>query len=111
MKTLVRAFALCAIAAATSAMAASPQEACAGDPKARGLPERIENMKEQMNRIEWSSDRAQQRALMDLHMKQIQEGMRELRRREAGPACRMEMMHAMMEQMVRHNLAANEATR
>ena len=82
---------------------------CHDDPKATGLETRMQQMKDQMDRIEWTIDRAEQRGLMDLHMKKMHEGMRELRRREASEGCRLEMMHAMMEQMMRHQLAQQDA--
>ena len=36
------------------------------------------------------------------------EGMRELRNREMGMACRVEMMSSMLEMMVRHEQAAQD---
>jgi hypothetical protein len=82
---------------------------CEKDPQARGLTQRVENIREQMERAELSTDRAEQRRLLELHAKTMHEGMREMRRREATPACREEMMHAMMEQMMRHQLALQDA--
>ena len=100
----------CALLAASAAFAAPPGQ-CERDPRARGLPERMHSMSNEMDRIEWTLDRAEQRLLLDLHAKKMQEGLRELRQRKAGEACRLEMMHAMMEQMLRHQLAASETTR
>jgi hypothetical protein len=68
----------------------------------------MEQMQEQMDRIERATDRQQQRRLMELHMKKMHEGMRELRRRDTGERCRLEMMHAMMEQMMRHQMVAHD---
>lgn len=106
------------IAAALLAAAAIPAfadadraSACNGDPRAAGLPERVQNMRAQMRRIEFTADRAERRRLMDLHMKVMHEGIRELDRRQASDGCRMEMMHAMMEQMMRHQLAVQEDDR
>jgi len=82
---------------------------CERDPGARGLTQRVENIREQMERAEQSGDRAQQRRLLELHAKTMHEGMRELRRRETTTGCREEMMQAMMEQMMRHQLALQEA--
>jgi len=97
-------------AAATSAFAVADEMApCAKDPKAAGLPERLVRMKDQMDRIEWSTDKEEQRRLMDLHVKTMQEGMREVRRRETTTGCRLEMMQALMEQMMRHQLAVQES--
>lgn len=102
---------LAAIAAVAilPAGALAAQSSCHEDPKAVGLGTRMEQMKDQMDKIEWTTDRAEQRGLMDLHMKKMHEGMRELRRRDASEGCRLEMMHAMMEQMMRHQLVQQDA--
>ena len=81
---------------------------CERDPAARGLTQRMQGMSEQMDRIEWTSDGEERQRLMELHMKKMREGMRELRHRKAGDACRIEMMQAMMEQMMRYHLVAQE---
>ncbi|HET7730771.1 MAG TPA: hypothetical protein VFK48_12130 [Usitatibacter sp.] len=91
------------------AAATEPLASCRIDPRATGIAERMENLRDQMDRIEWTADRNAQRHLMELHMKAMREGMRELRRREAGEGCRMEMMHAMMEQMMRHQIVLSDA--
>lgn len=109
MTALPRITLACLLAASSAAFAAERTGACATDPKATGLPERVETMRSHMNRIEWTEDRDERRRLMDLHMKVMHEGIRELNRREPSDGCRMEMMHAMMEQMMRHQLAAQEA--
>jgi hypothetical protein len=105
MKTLIAAVA-CALALPVLADAGLPE--CRKDPQARGLAQRVENIREQMERAELSTDRAEQRRLLELHAKTMHEGMRELRRRHASPGCREEMMHAMMEQMMRHQLALQD---
>lgn len=102
---------LCAallLAAAAAAFAADRPSACASDPRTAGLRERVQNMRAHMNRVEFTADREERRRLMDLHMKVMHEGIRELDRRQAGEGCRMEVMHAMMEQMMRHQLAVQE---
>ena len=102
---------IAAIACALSlpAIAGSEFAQCEKDPAGRGLTQRVENIREQMERAEQSGDRAQQRRLLELHAKTMHEGMRELRRRETTMGCREEMMQAMMEQMMRHQLALQEA--
>ena len=106
MKILLAAIA-CAVA--LPALAQGDLVQCSKDPQTRGLRQRIENIREQMDRIEAASDAAEQRRLLDLHAKTMQEGMRELRRRAPQSACRQEMMHAMMEQMLRHQVALQDA--
>lgn len=110
MKLLSKVAAACVLAAASTAFAAVDGTApCAKDPKARGLPERLERMRDQMDRIEWATDKEEQRRLMDLHLKTMQEGMREVRRRDTTAECRMDMMQALMEQMMRHELVAHDS--
>jgi hypothetical protein len=96
------------IAAVANAAEMSP---CMNDPQAEGMRMRMERMHEQMDRAQVLADPAEQRRLLDLHAKHMREGMRELRRRETGlePACRMELMHAMMEQVIAHQCVAQEA--
>ena len=97
--------------AAGAAVAHEPPSSCARDPAARGMHERIDGLREQGNRIEWTDDQDERRVLMELHMKRMHEGMRTLRERGAGDACRMEFMEAMLEQMTRHQLARDPGTR
>jgi hypothetical protein len=109
MNVITKIAAACALGAASTAYAAVDTTApCARDPKAAGLPQRLERMQDQMDRIEWSSDREEQKRLLDLHLKSVQEGMRETKRRDTTAECRLDMMQSLMEQMVRHELAAQE---
>jgi hypothetical protein len=101
---LVLALGLTASAAAFGAGDAS----CPAEPGMRGIRERIASLRDQMDRIEWTADPAERRNLMDLHMKKMQEGMREIRKRDLGPGCRMEMMGDMMDVMIRHQHAMHE---
>jgi len=87
---------------ASCAWAQASPSACA-----TGLAQRLENLQQQMRRIE-ESQGAEQRRLMDLHLKSMQEGLRELRQRGASEPCRIEVMQAVMEQLLRHQLALQE---
>jgi hypothetical protein len=107
MKKTLKAVLLCAAMAAGSASAAHDKE-CAKEPAMTGMHERMQLMHEQMDRIEWSTDRAEQAKLLDIHTKHMQEGLRELRHRDLGVGCRMKMMSSIMEEMVRHQLVMNE---
>ena len=95
------------VAAAANAADVSP---CLNDPQSEGMRTRMERMHEQMDRAQALSDPAEQRRLLELHAKHMREGMRELRRREPAlePGCRIELMHAMMEQVIAHQQAAQE---
>jgi len=94
---------------APGALAVHTTAACANDPQAAGLGQRIDNLRDHMRRIEETQGRPEQRALMDLHLKAMQEGLRELRGRGTTDACRLEVMHALMEQMLRLQLAERES--
>jgi hypothetical protein len=111
MKAISKAALALLFAANAAAFAAEPPVACASDPAAHGMRERMDGMREQMDRIEHTSAPGERRALMDLHMKRMHEGMRTLRDRGAGDRCRIEFMQAMMEQMMRHELALREEER
>lgn len=87
---------------------AAPPDACDSETAMVGIRERLATLHEQMNRIEWTTDRAERRVLMDLHMKHMHESLRELRKRDLGAACRMDIMSSMLEEMVRHQQAMGE---
>lgn len=104
------------IAFAALALVAAPAFAqdglvpCERDPRAAGMTERLNHMSGEMDRIEWTVDRNQQRKLMDLHTKKMQESLRELRRRDLGEGCRMEVMQAMMEQLMRFHVVEQDVS-
>lgn len=108
MKPMIRWTAILLAGAATVAVAAEGSP-CRDDPRASGMNERMENMKSQMSVIERTTDRAEQRRLMEIHMKVMHDSMRELRRRDADERCRIEVMHTMMEQMMRHQLVEQDS--
>ena len=94
-----------------NALAAEPVSTpCEGDPHAAGMQARMDTMHHQVMRAQALSDPAEQRRCMSLHAKLVSEGLRELRRREPElqPACRIELMHSLMEQMVAHQAATHE---
>lgn len=107
MRTMARLTLVLALAAPAAALGAE-NTSCSQEPAMSGMRERISALQAQMDRIEWMTDRAEQRRVMDLHMKQMQEGMRQIRKRDLGPGCRMEMMGDMMEVMIRHQHAMLE---
>ena len=107
MKTTMQWILAAAALAAAPALAAGPN-ACANDPAAKGLPARVQNMHEKMDRIHWATDPAEQRRLLDLHGKLMHEGMQELGRRKTTLPCRLEMMNAMMDQVIQHQQVERE---
>lgn len=108
MRTMIRMVLAAAACAAVPAFAAN-EAACARDPAGTGLAARVQNMHEKMDRAQWTTDPAEQRRLMELHGKLMREGVNELARRDVGMPCRLEMMSAMMEQMIQHQQAEQEA--
>jgi len=103
--------ALCAALAITPVLAGSTRDHCGDSTMAEGMKARVRNMSDQMDRIDLTTDRTKQRELLELHMKQMQEGLRELRKRELAPTCRIELMSSMMESMVRAQLVAHAEDR
>lgn len=108
MNTPFHAILLASALWAGAASAAGDSKACVPDGAMSGMRERMQLMHEQMDRIEWTTDRGEQWKLLDLHAKHMREGMRELRNRDLGTSCRMEMMTSIMEEMVRHQLVMGE---
>jgi hypothetical protein len=107
MKTTMRLL-IAAAALAAAPVLAGAQGACANDPAAKGLPARVQNMHEKMDRIHWATDPAEQRRLIELHGKLMHEGMQELGKRDTTMPCRLEMMNAMMDQMIQHQQVDRE---
>jgi hypothetical protein len=107
MKTMARLMLVLALGAPT-AVPAAEGVACPPEPAMKGMRERIASLTEQMDRIEWMTDREERRNLMDLHMKKMREGMREIRKRDIAPGCRLEMMGDMMDVMIRHQHAMHD---
>lgn len=99
---------LCGALAASPALGAAGASACAKDPNAKGMQARMDTMREQMDRIEWTTDRAEKRQLMELHVKHMREGLREMRVRKMRPDCQLEVMGSMMESMARHELVKHD---
>jgi hypothetical protein len=108
MNILIRLAIVGAALATTPAFADHTADHCGKSAQADGMRARVETINDQMDKIEWTVDRARQRELMDLHMKHMQEGMRELRKRDMPADCRIELMSAMMEAMLRHHQVQQE---
>ena len=108
MRKILKTTLLCVALQAGGAFAVDGDTECAKQAAMAGMRARLELMHEQMSRIEWTTDRVERSQLLDLHSKHMGEGLREVRRRNLDATCRMEMMGAIMEEMVRHQLAASE---
>lgn len=100
--------ALCALMA-VPAFAAKDLRHCLKEPQTQGMLQRVDNIRDLMDRIEIAADRGEQRRLLELHAKTTHEAMQQLRRRTASVACRQELMHALMEQVLRYQVALYDA--
>ena len=87
---------------AVPAFAADTPPDCPKDGATVGMQARMKTLREEIERIEWTADPAEQKRLMEMHMKHMHEGLRELRRRDMHVACRVDLMASMMETMIRH---------
>ena len=101
----------CAAGLWAGVCAAAPLAACDLEPGMTGMRERLATLHDQRSRIEWTADRAERRVLLDLHMKHMNECLRELRTRELGAACRLDVMSSVLEEMVHHQQAMSEQDR
>jgi Ni/Co efflux regulator RcnB len=108
MKTILAIGAACAVFAAPCALAAS-EAACGQDAQSAGMQARMNTVRAQMDRIEWTTDRGERDRLLDLNTKHVQEGLREARRRDLAPGCRLEVLNTLLETMVRHEQVRQEA--
>ena len=107
MKPMTRIAAVGLALAACGALAEPAADHCGKGTAAEGMRARMRGISAQMEKIDLTTDRSQQSALLDLHMKQMQESLRELRRRDLPAECRIELMSSVMESMVRAQLVAH----
>ena len=108
MKTTLNAMLVCAALGSGAALAAEDTRPCGKELAMQGMRERMQLMHEQMDRIEWTTDRTEQWKLLDLHAKHMREGVLQLRQRDLAASCRVEMMSSILEEMVRHQLVVSE---
>ena len=107
MRTALAAGALCA-AFAFPAFAGEAPASCPNDPATAGMRARMQTLREEIDKIEWTVDATEQKRLMELHMKHMHEGLHEMRRRQIDVPCRLEMMTSMMETMIRREQVMQE---
>jgi len=106
MKTPPRIFLACVAMAATGALADHDANHCGNSPAAEGMRARVKTIELQAERIEWTADRAEQRTLIELNMKHLQEAMGQLRKRDLSPGCRIELMTTMLDVLIRNQQVA-----
>lgn len=102
MKTTITLASVCFALAATAAFADHTADYCGKSAEAVGMQARVQTIRSQTDRIEWTTDRAEQRKLVELNMKHLQEASVQLRKRELTSACRIELMSAMLEALLRN---------
>ena len=102
MNTLIRLAVFGAALAITPAFADHTAEHCGNSAAANGMRARVATIQSQADKIEWTADKAEQRKLIDLNMKHLQEATVQLRKRELSPACRIELLSAMVEVLLRN---------
>lgn len=102
MKTTITFASACFALAATAAFADHTADHCGKSAEAAGMQARVQTIRSQSDRIEWTTDRAEQRKLVELNMKHLQEASVQLRKRKLTSACRIELMSAMLEAMLRN---------
>lgn len=102
MKPFITLAAACVALAATGAFADHTAEHCGKSAQAEGLRARVATLQAQADKIEWTADKAEQRKLIELNMKHLQEATLQLRKRELAPACRIELLSAMLEVLLRN---------
>lgn len=109
MKPFVRIAAACAALAVTGAFADHTPTHCDNTLAVQGMKARLATISNQVERIEWTTDKAEQQALIDLNMKHLSEAMGQLRKREISTGCQIELMSGMLEAMLRQQQVAHLA--
>lgn len=106
MKPIIRVAAAAVALAATGAFADRPATHCDKSAAVEGMRARIATIEAQADRLEWTANSAEQRALAELNMKHLQEAVTQLRKRDLSPGCRIELMSSMLEALARNQQVA-----
>ena len=106
MKPTITLATACIALAATGAFADHTATHCGNSTEAQGMRARVATIQSQADRIEWTTDRAEQRQLVELNMKHLQEAMGQLRKRDLSPGCRIELMTTMLDVLIRNQQVA-----
>jgi len=72
---------------------------------ADALRGRVQTLELQVERLERSSDPAERRSLAEINMKRVREALGQMRHRDLPADCRVEIMAAMLQAMVRNEQA------
>ena|SRR6478609_5705850 len=72
---------------------------------AEALRGRVQTLELQVERLERSSDPAERRSLAEINMKRVREALGQMRHRDLPADCRVEIMAAMLQAMVRNEQA------
>jgi ferredoxin-NADP reductase len=109
MKPVIRIAAACAALAATGAFADHTATHCDNTPQVQGMKARLNTISSQVEKIEWTTDKAERDALINLNMKHLSEAMAQLRKREISTGCQIELMTSMLEALMRQQQVAHLA--
>lgn len=110
MKPNIRIAAACAALAVTGAYADhTPTHCNTKAPAVQGMQARLNTISTQVEKIEWTTDKAERAALIDLNMKHMSEAMGQLRKRDISPGCQIELMSSMLEALMRQQQVAHLA--
>lgn len=109
MKPVIRIAAACAALAVTGAFAEHTATHCSNTLAVKGMKARVNTISTQVDRIEWATDKAEREALINLNMKHLAEAMGQLRKRDLSSPCRVELMSAMLEALLRQQQVAHLA--
>ena len=109
MKPIIRVAAACAALAVTGAFADHTATHCDDTPQVQGMKARINTISSQVDKIEWTTDKAERATLINLNMKHMSEAMGQLRKRDLSAGCQIELMSSMLEALMRQQQVAHLA--
>lgn len=104
MKSIIRAGIASAALLAAPAFA-QDRHGCEANGDASFMRARLEAIERDLDRLEQTSESGERQALADVNMKRLREASWQLRRRELTPECRVELMSAMLNALVRNEQA------
>ena len=102
MKTLIKVAAASLALAAGSAFADHTATHCSKSVAVDGMRARLATIQQQVDRIEITADKVEQRQLAELNMKHLQEAVGQLNKRPLSPGCRVELMSTLLHSLLRN---------
>ena len=102
-KLIIRIAACAAFCAAGTSFAYGT--GCGKASDAQAMLGRVQTLELQVERLERATDPSERRSIAEINMKRVREALGQLRHRELSPDCRVEIMAAMLQAMVRNEQA------